>query len=124
MTPYRQALLKGEAVEYERAYEQPNGQTTYDRVFLRPVVGWPQITKFGDWQVTAGYRYLQRDAVVDAFTDSDFHLGGTDAKGYRIYAKYGLSKNVWLRANWLSATEIDGPPLSIDVLQFDLNAKF
>ena len=23
------------------------------------VVGWPQITKFGDWQVTAGYRYLQ-----------------------------------------------------------------
>jgi Putative porin len=62
--------------------------------------------------------------VLDAFTESDFHLGGTDAKGYRLSAKYGLSKNVWLRGNWLSATEIDGPPLAIDVFQFDLNAKF
>jgi hypothetical protein len=88
------------------------------------LAGWPQITKWGDWQITAGYRYLQRDAVLDAFTDSDFHLGGTDAKGYKLSASYGLARNVWLRGRWLSATEIDGPPLSIDVLQVDLNARF
>ena len=70
------------------------------------------------------YRYLQRDAVLDAFTDSDFHLGGTDTQGYRITGLYGLTKNLWMRARWMSATEIDGPPLSIDVLQVDLNAKF
>ena len=91
---------------------------------LEMVTGWPQIAKLGDWQLSAGYRYLQRDAVLDAFTESDFHLGGTDAKGYRLSGKYGLTKNIWLRANWMSATEIDGPPLSIDVLQIDLNAKF
>ncbi|MFN0040753.1 MAG: putative porin, partial [Burkholderiales bacterium] len=37
---------------------------------------------------------------------------------------YGLGANAWIRARWLSANEIDGPPLSIDVLQVDLNAKF
>jgi hypothetical protein len=25
---------------------------------------------------------------------------------------------------WLSADEIDGPPLAIDILQVDVNAKF
>ena len=28
--------------------------------------------------------YAAADAVLDAFTDSDFHLGGTDAKGYYL----------------------------------------
>ena len=87
-------------------------------------VGWPKIDKWGDWQVFATYKYLERDAVLDAFTDSDFHLGGTDAKGYILGAKFGIAKNTWLRARWLSADEIDGAPLGIDVLQLDLNARF
>ena len=62
--------------------------------------------------------------MLDAFTESDFHLGGTDTQGYRITGSYGLVNNVWLRARWISATEIDGPPLAIDTLQLDLNAKF
>ena len=112
--------------------QRRTGGTTYlypikDRTLgwqVELTTGWPQITKWGDWQISGGYRVLQRDAVLDAFTESDFHLGGTDAKGYRLSAKYGLTKNVWLRGNWMSATEIDGPPLSIDVFQVDLNAKF
>jgi hypothetical protein len=87
-------------------------------------VGWPEVTQQGAWQMAFDYRYLQRDAVLDAFTESDFHLGGTDTQGYRITGFYGLTKNLWMRARWMSATEIDGPPLSIDVLQVDLNAKF
>ncbi len=87
-------------------------------------VGRQKIEKAGDWQVSGGYKYLERDAVVDGFTDSDFHLGGTDAKGWILGASYGLATNTWIRARWLSASEIDGPPLSIDVLQLDLNAKF
>lgn len=87
-------------------------------------VGWPEITKFGDWSVFGSYRYLQRDAVLDAFTDSDMHEGGTDLKGFVLGGKYGLTKQTWLRARWLSADQIDGPPLGIDTLQVDLNAKF
>ena len=93
----------------------------------RPRVGrfavW-QGAQFGDWQVGATYRYLQRDAILDAFADSIFHLGGTDAKGYVLHAMFGLAKNVWLRGQYFSTTEIDGPPFAIDSLQFDLNAAF
>jgi len=78
----------------------------------------------GDWAVGAEYRYLQRDAVVDAFTDSNFGLGGTDTQGYVIRTSYALLDDVWLRLRWFSSNEIDGPPLAIDVLQLDLNARF
>ena len=78
----------------------------------------------GAWRTFIGYRYLQRDAVLDAFTDSDFHLGGTDAKGYFIGADYAFTQRVLGRLRYLSASEIDGPPLGVDVLQLDLTASF
>lgn len=87
-------------------------------------VGMPDVVKRHDWQVFGAYKRLEADAVVDAFTDSDFRLGGTDSKGWIIGASYGLDKNTWLNARWISADEISGPPLGIDVLLLDLNAKF
>ncbi|VAX10533.1 Outer membrane receptor for ferric coprogen and ferric-rhodotorulic acid [hydrothermal vent metagenome] len=87
-------------------------------------LGWPIVSKLGDWQAFLGWRYIERDAVLDAFTDSDFHLGGTDAKGWVVGGKYGLTESTWLRARWLSTDEISGPLLGIDILQVDLNAKF
>jgi hypothetical protein len=87
-------------------------------------LGYPKIQKFNDWQAFVGYRYLQQDAVLDAFTDSDFHLGGTNAKGYFLGGSYGLDKNTWMSLRWLSSNQIDGPTLAIDTLQMDLNAKF
>lgn len=87
-------------------------------------IGHPKIVERHDWQAFVGYRYLERDAVLDAFTDSDFHLGGTNAKGFVVGGQYGLYKNTWLTARWLSSDQISGLPLSIDVFQLDLNAKF
>lgn len=87
-------------------------------------VGYPQIANRGEWNVFGAYKSLQRDAVLDAFTDSDFRLGGTDARGYILGGNYGIDKNTWLGLRWLSADPIDGPPLSVDVLQVDLNARF
>lgn len=87
-------------------------------------VGYPAITDRHEWQAFVGYRYLERDAVLDAFTDSDFHLGGTNHKGFMIGGSYGLYKNTWLSARWMSSDEISGLPLSVDVFQLDLNAKF
>jgi hypothetical protein len=78
----------------------------------------------GSWRASVGYRYLERDAVVDAFNDQDFHLGGTDAKGYTVTFDYSFNPRVWARMKYLSANEIDGPPLAIDVWQLDLNAQF
>ena len=76
------------------------------------------------WRAYAGYRYLERDAVLDAFTDSDFHLGGTDAKGYFLGLEYSLTSRVSARGRFLSGREIDGPPLGVNVLQIDINASF
>ncbi len=80
--------------------------------------------QFGTWRATVGYRYLQRDAVVDAFNDEDFHLGGTDTKGYTLMFDFSFNPRVYVRMKYMSANAIDGAPLSIDVLQLDLNGRF
>lgn len=87
-------------------------------------VGMPKVVQRHDWQVFGAYKRIEADAVLDAFTDSDFHLGGTDTKGWIVGASYGLDKNAWLTARWFSADEISGLPLATDVLLLDLNAKF
>ncbi len=87
-------------------------------------VGYPQIHDYGQWNTLLGYRRVESDAVMDAFTDSDFHTGGTNSKGYYLGGSVGFSKNAWLTARWLSATEVEGEPLAIDVLQLDVNARF
>ncbi|MBV9627716.1 MAG: putative porin [Xanthobacteraceae bacterium] len=90
----------------------------------RVTVGNTEIKHLWDWNVHAGYRYLQSDATVDAFTDPDFGLGGTNLKGYFIGGNLGLSENVWMTLRWMSANNISGSPYAVDVLQADLNAKF
>jgi hypothetical protein len=90
----------------------------------RVAVGDREIGKRGDWQFFTGYKRVERDAVLDAFTDSDFRLGGTDATGYIIGGSYGIGKNTAASIRFLSADSIDGAPLSVDVLQFDLSARF
>ena len=87
-------------------------------------VGRDRVRERGEWRVFSAYRYLERDAVLDAFTDSDFGLGGTDTQGYIVGFDIGLTHNAWLTTKWLSSNEIDGPPLGIDVLQIDLNTRF
>jgi hypothetical protein len=86
--------------------------------------GDPSVLTAGAWRALIGYRYLQRDAVIDAFTDSDFHGGGTDAQGYYITADYGVARRVWLRLKYMSANQIDLAPLAVDTLQFDVNTRF
>ncbi len=91
---------------------------------VRATFGSPKIEKFGDWQITGSYRHIDPDALLDAFTDADFHLGGTNAKGWTIGGEYGLMRHTTIGARWMSSQEISGPPFKIDLLQVDLNVKF
>jgi hypothetical protein len=87
--------------------------------------GYPTVLTPGSWRALVGYRYLQSDAVIDGFTDSDFHyFGGTNAKGYYVIGDVGVASRVWLRLRYLSANEIDGPRFGVDTLQFDVNTRF
>jgi Putative porin len=97
------------------------GDTAWNLAFQ---VGKPALERFGDWQVGFGYRYVESDAVVDGFTDSDFGGGGTNLQGYILGGSMALSPSVRLGLKWMSSDEIIGSPLSTDTLQFDINAKF
>lgn len=87
-------------------------------------VGYPEIHERWQWRTSFGYRHLDSDATPDAFNDSDFHLGGTNAKGYIVGASLGVAHNVDLTAKWLSASEVTSQPYTVDVVQVDLNARF
>lgn len=92
---------------------------------VKAVLGHDSIVKRGEWSAFAGYRYLESDAVLDSLTDSDFHLGGTNAKGYFVGGKVGIYDNVTFGGRWMSANQISGEePFAIDVLQIDIEAKF
>jgi hypothetical protein len=107
----------------EQLVGQPIEARTKGRQFELSV-GRARVVERGDWRSFAAYRYLERDAVIDAFTDSDFGLGGTDTEGYIIGFDLGVTRNAWFTTKILSSNEIDGPPLAIDVLQLDLNTRF
>ncbi|HEY8334820.1 MAG TPA: putative porin [Tardiphaga sp.] len=90
----------------------------------RATVGHKQVRQLWDWNVHIGYKYLESDAVIDAFADSDFGLGGTNLKGYFIGGNVGVADNVWVALRYLSATNIASSPYAVDIVQLDLNAKF
>jgi len=92
--------------------------------YLNFTVGQPKPVKPGDWNFSVGYKYLESDAVPDGFTDSDFHLGGTNARGLIVGGNYALARNTWVGLRWLSANEVSGPPFAVDLLQLDLGTEF
>jgi len=99
-------------------------------------VGYPTMQQKHAWQTYVGYRWVQRDATVDAFTDQDFHLGGTDAQGYFVGARYSFAKSTFVNLRWFSARQISGVelagadsflsglPLAINVAQLDVMSSF
>jgi hypothetical protein len=90
----------------------------------RVTVGDKEIKHLWDWNVYAGYKYLESDAMIDAFVDSEFGLGGTNLKGYFVGANMGVSENVWTSVKWMSANNIAGAPFAVDTILVDLNARF
>lgn len=110
----------------------------------RVQAGAARLAKRGDWQSFLAYRYMERDAWVDAFADTTWHLGGTNYKGWSLGGNYAFDRNFWLGARWTSTRGLDdgvrfltdkndpsslngymsSAPLRIDVIQLDLNARF
>ncbi len=126
------AFKKGDINTFAVNNRGPNGIDGATGVFDGGDIAWTAGVKVGsgafqkrwDWLLGLNYRYVESDAVVDAFTDSDFGLGGTNMKGYSIFGSVALSPAVSLSARWMTANEIVGPPLKSDVLIIDLAGKF
>jgi hypothetical protein len=97
----------------------------------RLAVGAPLLVAPRDWQVFGMLRQLERDAVVDGFTDTTWNLGGTNYRGYSVGGSYAVDRNSWITLRWTSTKNLpdtnaglSGAPLAIDVMQFDFNARF
>ncbi|HET6438123.1 MAG TPA: putative porin [Anaeromyxobacter sp.] len=90
----------------------------------RLTLGSPTQEKRGDWSFFFTYRYLESDAVVDAFTDSDFGLGGTNLKGYIVGGTVAILDQVFTSARWMSADQITGPPFRSDAVMVDVSSRF
>ena len=98
----------------------------------RVTVGYPAITRQGEWNTSLAYRWLGSDAVLDAYTNSDFGMGGTNNKGFILGGGYGIARNTWVSLRWMSSQLIDSmapgsatpTKLSVDTFHIDLNAKF
>jgi hypothetical protein len=74
------------------------------------------------------YRDVQRNAVVGAFTDSDFANGYVGSRGHKFKLSYDIDKNFGLgvtyfmaESDFASRTKNDA---DVDTLQLDLEAKF
>jgi len=75
------------------------------------------------WQ----YKRLQADAVVAAFTDSDFGGGGTDSKGHELNLNVALAEDWMLALSYFkNRTGLLGPGATeyFERIQVDLKFKF
>ena len=86
--------------------------------------GKPAFEKRGDWNASFGYRFVESDALIDAFTNSNFGLGGTNVEGFTVGAGVALHPRINMEIRWMGASEIAGPALKSDIIQLDVNAKF
>ena len=118
----------GEVALNNRGHCDINGNCPYvggrNGYEARFILGSPTQSQQWDWNASAAYRYLESDAVVDAFADSDFGLGGTNLRGYILTVTVWVANNVSFRARWLSANQIVGPTYHSDALQLDMMARF
>ena len=127
--------LKYKSAEVATRTGLPIGDGKSFGYLARLMVGMPTVSKAGQWNASLTYRYLGSDAVLDAFTSSDFGLGGTNSRGFVAGVNYGLARNTWLSARWMSSDLIETvlparvpatpkTKFSVDLIQVDLNTRF
>jgi hypothetical protein len=98
----------------------------------------------GAWDAYFTFRSFERDAWVDALTDTSWNGGGTSYQGYSIGGAYTVGKRTTLGLRWTSTKNLDdgqrflsnpadptsvtgnlsSAPLKVDILQVEVNAKF
>ena len=85
-------------------------------------------SKLNAFSLDYNYRDIQRNAVVGAFTDSDFANGTTGSRGHKVKVGYEIDKNFGVgvtyfltKADYATTTQKDA---NANTLQLDVEAKF
>ena len=90
--------------------------------------GYKTVKKPGEWQGKFIYRKIEQNAVLSAFNDSNFHEGGTNAKGIQVGLKYQIRNGVqvsytfWDTQNKRNA--VGNLPYDVQMHHLDLNFNF
>ncbi|MDZ4728753.1 MAG: putative porin [Xanthomonadales bacterium] len=89
-------------------------------------VNFNEAKKKGSWELNYVYKKLEADAVLGLLTDSNFGIGGTNAKGSVISGAYAVHDNWNFRMTYfINQIGIDGDnPRDVDRLQLDLQFKY
>lgn len=110
----------------------------------RLTVGRAKLQEAGDWQGFVAWRHFERDAWVDALTDTTWHGGGTNYKGFSVGGQYAFDKKATLGLRFTSTRNLDdgvrflaipgdpssisgnlsSAPLKIDTVQLDALLRF
>lgn len=81
--------------------------------------------KPGSWKLAYDYREIEADAVMAAYSDSDFGGGGTDAKGHRFAGAYQVSKAAQLAATlFVNEKGIKDGDEGVDYTRLQVDMKF
>lgn len=111
---------------------------------VRLNLGRAQLQEAGDWQAFIAWRHFERDAWVDAYTDTNWHGGGTNYKGFSIGGQYAFDRRASLGLRLTSTRNLDdgvrflavpgdpssvsgnlsSAPLKIDTVQLDALIRF
>ncbi len=98
---------------------------------LRLVVGNELLAEPGAWQMLLALRRFERDAWLDAFTDTTWNGGGTNYSGWSLGARYAFDRNAYVGLRWTStrnlsdgSNDLSSAPFKLNTLQVDVNAGF
>ncbi len=82
-------------------------------------MGYEKLKRGGKWQFKIMYRYLEKDAWLDIFPDSDAYGGKTGVKGYEAEGKIMLIRGLLLGIDYYLMRPIETPSYQ-NLIQVDL----
>ncbi len=98
----------------------PNGKDEDEAYLVGFQVG--KAKKPGEWKFKYSYRDVEKDAVIGAYTDSDFIGGGTDGQGHEFGFGYKIAKNWDFSVSYFD--NIDADDDDFERMMLDLKFKY
>ncbi len=87
-------------------------------------IGHEKVSNTGEFNISYSRRWLENNAFLDTYPDSDFFGGSTGVKGNEIILCYGLGRDFNITFDYYNSEPIKSIKKGEELLQIDLNMKF
>ena len=92
--------------------------------FLGLKLGNNQLKIPGQWNTEFNYRYIEQDAWLDIFPDSNAHFGATNVKGLEFIFTYTILSDIYLGFDIYAMEQINTSSEPFFLTQFDMTMSF